>query len=180
LSKSHEHLPSFPSLLAVLGHLEAAGYRISKSKIYRDKDKNFIGVQPDGTVLETEVRAYAATLDRLDGTIDDLSDVHRRKANREVQLQEIKIQKMQLELDKERGKYIPRDEFESELAARAVIFDNGFRHFFQTRVATWIAMVNGQPEKQADLLADLIDGLNEQLTRYATTQTFQVMFLKED
>ncbi|MFO7753188.1 MAG: terminase gpA endonuclease subunit, partial [Desulfobacteraceae bacterium] len=71
--------PVFSSLLEVLKHLDNAGFRISKSKLYRDKDKAMIRVNPDGSVPETEVRAYASTLERKDGNIDDLSDIHAHK-----------------------------------------------------------------------------------------------------
>ena len=65
----------FSSLREAVRHLQAAGYKISKSKISRDKGKNLIKVNGDGTVPETEVRAYAATLERTAGSIDDLNAV---------------------------------------------------------------------------------------------------------
>lgn len=173
--------PRFPSLLAVLHHLKGAGYKISQSKLYRDKDKNFITVEPDGTVLEINVREYAATLERTAGNLDDLNDVHIRKASKDVELREIKIKKMKFEYERERGKYIPRAQFEQELAARAGVFDAGFRHLFNMKVKEWIAVVGGKPEKSADLLALLNTALDELLTTYATIKVFQVMFSnKED
>lgn len=170
--------PTFPSLLAVVDHLDRAGFKISKSKLYRDRDKNFIQVNADGTVLETEVRAYAATLDRKDGSIADLADVHARKTSKEIERLEEQIAKLKFDREKEQGLYIPRKNFEAELAARAAVFDVGFRHAFNVQAREWIALVGGRPEKAAEFLAALNQALDEQLNTYATTRVYQVMFME--
>lgn len=173
-------MKAFPNLITAMAHLDKAGYKISKSKIYRDKDKNFIQVEPDGSVLESEVRAYAATLERKDGAgLDDLNDVHLSRARKDVELREMKIQKMQFDLEKEKGLYIERKLFEAELAARAVVFESGFRHAFTMHVREWIALVGGKLEKEGDFLQALNQSLDKQLTGYAATHLYQVMFEKE-
>ena len=174
-----DHLPSFKSLHQVLQHLKTAGYKIGKSKLYEDAQKGAIRTSPDGSVLETEVRAYAGTLARVDGDIQDLNDVHNRKAAKDVELTDIKIRRAQLDLDKELGKYILRKDLEQELAARAMIFENGFRHLFATQAAEWIAMVAGKPDKLPDFMRELNQALDSQLSAYATTRTFQVLILDE-
>jgi len=175
-----ENAPAFPSLRAVVKHLTDAGFKVSKSKISRDKTKNLIRVNPDGTVLESEVRAYTGGLERKSGSIVDLNDVHSRKADKEIEKLDEQISKYRFEREKEQGKYIPKKDFEFELAARAAIFDSGFRHAFNMRARSWIALVGGKPEKAADFLEDLNQMLDEQLTTYATTKVYQVMFTKED
>ncbi len=174
-----DHLPSFKSLLQVFQHLKSAGFKIGKSKLYEDAQKGAIRTNPDGSVLETEVRAYAGTLGRVDGDIQDLNDVHNRKAAKDVELADIKIQRAQLELDRELGRYIPRKDFEQELAARAMIFENGFRHLFATKAVEWIAMVGGNRSKLPDLMRTLNQALDTQLSTYSTTRTFQVLILDE-
>jgi hypothetical protein len=166
----------FKSLRAVLFHLDQAGFRISKSKLYRDKDKGMIRINPDGTVPETEVRAYAATLERKSGSIDDLSDVHARKAAKEVEKLEEQIARLRFERQKEQGKYIPRSSFEAELAARAVVFESGFRHVFNIKAKEWIVLVGGKMEKASELLTALNQALDEQLNSYTSLENFQVMF----
>ncbi len=169
-------MPTFKSINVVWKHLKKAGFKISDSKIYRDKAKGMIRVNSDGTVSESEVRAYAGTLERVDGDIGDLTDVHARKANKEVERLDEQISKLRFENEKETGKYILRSDFEAELAARAVTLESGFRHLFNMKSKEWIALVNGKVEKSADFLQQLNEGLDEQLNSYATTKTFQVMF----
>ena len=172
--------PVFSSLLEVLKHLDKAGFRISKSKLYRDKDKAMIRVNPDGSVPETEVRAYASTLERKDGNIDDLSDIHAQKTKKEVEKLEEQIAKARFEREKEEGKYIPKKDFEAELAARAATLDAGFRHLFNSRVREWVNLVNGDVKKSADFLQDLNNSLNELLNQYAVTDSFNVIFTGEE
>jgi hypothetical protein len=169
--------PAFPSLLDACEHLKKTGYRISKSKLYRDRDKNYFKVNADGTVPEAEIRAYAAEhLPKSRASLHDLDDIHAVKTAREVERLEKQNEKLQFELDRERGRYIPRVDFEAELAARAAVLDSGFRHLFNIKAREWIAVVGGRPERTADFLAALNAGLDEQLNVYATTQVFQVLF----
>lgn len=171
--------PVFESTLQVLHHLFNAGYKVSDSKIYRDKSSGLLKVNADGTVAEAEVRAYAATLKRRDGDIDDLSDLSAQKTDKEINILKIKEQRMQFELDKETGRYIPRKDFEAEMAARGVVLETGLRHFFSVKAREIIALVGGKVEKTPDLLQALNEGLDEQLNQYATTEVFQVLFEEE-
>jgi hypothetical protein len=173
--------PTFPSLLDACEHLKKTGYRISKSKLYRDRDKNYFKVNADGTVPEAEIRAYAAEhLPKSRASLQDLDDIHAVKTRREVERLEKQNEKLQFELDRERGRYIPRLDFESELAARAAVLESGFRNLFNVRVREWIALVNGKPDRSADFLSALNQGLDEQLNIYATTKVFQVIFEDRD
>ncbi len=168
--------PSFPSLLSVVDHLNKAGFRISKSKIYRDKDKNQIKINKDNSVLETEVRAYASTLERKEGNLDDLNDIHIQKTTKEVIKLEEQIAKLKFDREKDEGKYILKSDFEAELASRSAIFDIGFRHAFNLHAREWIAIVSGKPDKSAEFLQSLNTVLDEQLTGFASIKTFQVLF----
>lgn len=179
-SADNPNVATFATLFDVVKHLKAAGFKAPKSKVYRDRDKGMIRVNPDGTVPETEVRAYAATLDRVAGDIGDLNDIHAQKTAREVQSLELKIKKQQFELARDQGRYILRSDFEAEMAARAAVLESGFRHLFDMRVREWISLVGGRPDRAADLLLTLNKALDDTLTGYATTKTFQVIFTDAD
>ncbi|MCK5541697.1 MAG: hypothetical protein KAI40_03320 [Desulfobacterales bacterium] len=170
------HAPLFKNLQAVLEHLKKAGFKISQPKLYKNSKTGQIRVNPDGTVWESEVRGYASTLKRVGGKIDDLNDIHSRRSAKDILLIDEKILKIKFENEKEQGKYILRKDFEAELAARAVVFESGFRHLFNMKAREWIALVNGRVEKSPDLLQHLNAALDEQLNYYATTRVYQVMF----
>jgi hypothetical protein len=160
--------------------LRRTGLRFQRASFTGTGTKGAIRINPDGTVLETEVRAYAATLERINGDVDDLSDAHAVKTQKEIERLNEQIAKMRFEREKEEGKYIPKKEFEAELAARAAVLEAGFRHTFNVKVREWIALVGGKAGKSADFLQELNTVLDEQLNSFATTRTFQVMFEEED
>jgi len=179
-SESTDPGPVFDNIYQVVEHLDAAGFRISKSKLYRDKDKNKIRINPDGTVPETEVRAYASTLERKEGDIGDMSDIHAQKTKKEVEKLEEQISKARFERELQEGKYIPKKDFEAELSARAMVLETGIKHMFNMRVREWIAMAGGKAEKSADLLQQMNEALDAQLTEYANTDRYQVMFGEDE
>ena len=151
-----------------------------KKTLYRDRDKGMIRVNPDRTVPETEVRAYAGNLERKDGNIQDLNDIHAKKAQKDVELRDEQIKKLRFFRKKEEGKYLLKKDFEAELAALAMVFESGFLHLFTLKVREFIGLVGGNIAQSADLLEALNTALDEQLNSYATTKTFQVMFEEDD
>ncbi|MCG8634206.1 MAG: hypothetical protein MI863_10285 [Desulfobacterales bacterium] len=183
MDEKQKTVPAFPNRRAVLLAIKDAGYQISRAKFYRDcgkpgKENGQIRVNEDGSVNESEVREYCKTLKRIGGDIEDLNDIQARKTAKEVESLELKVKKQEFELDREKGKYLPRRDFEAELAARAVVLETGLKHHFNTRVGEWIALVCGKPEKAPDLLQELNTALESELGSYATTRSFQVIFEK--
>ncbi|MCG8620231.1 MAG: hypothetical protein MI802_28765, partial [Desulfobacterales bacterium] len=76
--------------------------------------------------------------------------------------------------------YIPKKDFEAELASRALVLESGFKHRINLRLPDIIGTVGGNVTQSPDL-RDLLYGIvDEQLSAYATTDTYQVMFEEED
>jgi hypothetical protein len=175
----------FTSLLQVKDYLIDQGYKVSKSKIYRDAENGKITAQTDAAGNKS-VSALAAWeyaekhLEKTGVNKSDLKNLQSQKLMNAIKIQEIEHQRKSFDLEKEQGKYIPRADFESELAARAAVLESGFRHLFNVKAREWIAIVGGKPERTADFLAALNTGLDEQLNTYATTQVFQVIFEDKD
>jgi len=168
-------LPSFKSRRAVLLHLNQSGYKVSRGKLYGDFKKKLIRMESDGTVLEIEVRNYA-----VNHLTDNSNDMQALKNEKEVEKLDEQIAKLRFEREKEEGKYILKKEFEAELAARAAVFDSGFRHLFNVRAREWITLLSGNPEKAPDFIQELNQALDDQLTTYASTRVYQVMFSNTD
>lgn len=175
----------YKNRLAVLEHLQDLGYKVGKTKIYQDADAGLLRLQPDGSVLQSAVEAYlhhpAARLVRPAQAADEAEaeEMGREKISEELKHLRLKNEKLQFDFDKDRGRYLPRDEFELELAGRAAVLDSGLKHRFSSRAAQWIATVAGNQEKRAELVALLHGALDEALTDFATTDTFQVMIIED-
>jgi hypothetical protein len=175
----------FTSLLQVMAYLIEQGYKVSKSKIYRDAENGKITVTTDDagnkSVAALAAWEYAEKhLEKIGANKGDLKNLQATKLMQAIKIQEVEHRRKTFDLEKEQGKYIPRADFESELAARAAVLESGFRHLFNVKAREWIAIVGGKPERTADFLAALNAGLDEQLNTYATTQVFQVIFEDTD
>lgn len=176
---------TFTSLLQVKDYLIKKGYRVSKSKIYRDAENGKITVMTDlsGNKSVTALAAWEYAEKHLEKTgahKEDLKDLQARKLMNTIQIQEVEHQRKVFDLEKEQGKFIPRADFESELAARAAVLEAGFRHLFNVRAREWITLVAGKPDRQADFLAALNRDLDGQLNVYASTRAFQILFTDQD
>lgn len=153
------------------------GYKVSRSKLSRDERAGKITKQADGSITARAAWEYAEThLEKTGSNKDDLKDLQAKRLQNAIRNQDLEHKKKTFELAREQGKYVLRTDLEAELAARAVIFDSMFRHLFNTRVRSWIALVTGKAEKAADLLAALNESLDALLNEYASTKTFQVLF----
>lgn len=175
----------FSSLLQVKDFLVGKGYRVSKSKIYRDAEVGKIDVT-EGSSGNKSVSALAAWeyaekhLEKPGVNKGDLKDLQARKIRNAIRNQDIEYEKKKFDLEKERGKYIPREDFDAELAARAAVLESGFRHLFNTKAREWIALVGGHVDRQPDFLAAMNDALDAQLNAYASIRVFQVIFEEKE
>ncbi|MGE4519532.1 MAG: hypothetical protein AB7E04_08505 [Desulfobacteraceae bacterium] len=170
----------FKNIKAVLDFLKTNGFKIEKSKIYEDAKEGLLRVQKNKSVMGIDVKLYSGTLKR-DGSADpEPAELTAEKLKKESLKLDLQNEKLQFELDKEKGKYLPRSDFERELAARAAVLDSGIRHSLSLKVQDIIALVGGQLSKAPDLI-DYIDKIiDESMNIYATTQTFQIMVIGDE
>lgn len=170
--------PCFENVAAVVKHLHAQGYKIKKSKVYADAQKRLLQVDPDGRVTELAVRAYAAGLEKKSSIRpEDIEDRSVRKLENEIKALEVRAEAAQFDLDIKKGKYILRSELEMELAARAAVFEAGFRFFIQAKAGDIIEAVAGDRGKAADLVDMLGRHLDSLMNDFADTEKFQVMIV---
>ena len=166
--------PSFESLHAVVRHLQDTGYKIKKSKIYQDKLKGLIRVNADGTVLESEVRGYAAGLEKVADRTGEVEKSVADRAAKEVEKLTIQIEKLKLDFEKDKGRYLLKGDVETDLALRCAVFEAGIKHTLQTKMPELIRLVDGKAERSQpaiDLLFGAIDGL---LNDYARAEAVEV------
>jgi hypothetical protein len=168
----------FKNVLAVLNHLNDEGFKVGRDKIYTDAKTGLLRVQKDKTVLAADVKLYAGTLKAArDDMTGDLTEDHKIKTRKEIEKLDLQNEKLQFELDKERGKYLQKKDFAMEVAARAVILDTGIRHMFQVNVSEYIALVGGDMMKTNVLLDRMYEDFDKTMNGFATVDRFQVMIV---
>ncbi len=170
---------SFKNLVEVLRYLQDQGYKIAKSKLYKDKTKGLLRIQDDKTFLASEVNLYAATLHKVldEGKVaEDVS----AKTRKEVEKLDIQIEQARFNLEKDKGKYIEKKKFDQELAARAAVLETGIKHMFQANVSEYAAIIGGDPLK-ANLLLDRMNlDYDSYINEYASTRKFQVIVIEKE
>lgn len=145
--------PFFKNIKEAHDYIVDQGYKCKKSKIYKDKDAGRIRTQPDGTVLESEILAYVAGLKKIGGKASgELEKVHLEKAQAELQKIKTSEERQRFDLDRERGKYILRDDVVREIILKLAAMEAGVKHLIRIRAVDYIHKVGGMPEKSAMLI----------------------------
>ncbi len=172
--------PAFIHRKAVVDYLEKEGYKIKKTKVYDDAKNGLLPVQPDGTVFRSDVESYAKKyLEKVKNQTGQVDKIFQQKSHTEILRTQRQIEKLELDLEIARGKYILRKDFGMELAARAGMFEAGLKHLIQTRAIDWIYEVKGDPKKAQILINRIFDALDEQLGQYANMDEFQIILDQE-
>ncbi len=161
----------FPTLADVLDYLKSAGWRVTRTSLYRHQGEGKIRPGDDGEYHVKDVDRYAKTWlkrketgRRAKDALESLQTQKLEKENRRLDLEnEIK----EMERDKKRGMLIARELIELELAGRAGVLEAGLRHWIQSKAFNWVRIVDGDPHKVADLISLMLSDLDEHLNSYA-------------
>lgn len=174
---------SFKNKKAAAKYLKDQGVRIGKSKLYKDAESGKLRVQPDGSVLLSDVdlyvKAYLTPKQRA-GDNYDIEQLQKEKLELESEKLKEQIAKLAWDREKEAGRYLLRSDFEMELAARAAVLETSLRQMAQTKAYDWIAVCRGEHSKAADMAAMVTAEIGAVLNDYAATDKFQVIFIEEE
>jgi len=167
----------FPSVEAVHAYLEAQGFKITVRSIYNHINENKLKATPKGNFTRKAVDQYAANhiAEVETGSTPVEWNLSQKKVLVEIALKEERRKREKFKREAEEGRYIPREDFARELAARAVVLENELTYMIQAHASEIIAAVNGDPSQVAALIALWTDLKNDVLNRFASTKEFQVM-----
>ena len=190
------------SVMAVLRHLQAVGYRVKKSTLYNHAGQGLLRKNGDGLYTPALVRKYVrqAGLPRLDGTASDLPDqpagslpdiqdhpaalapdqLPEEKLRQEVLKLRAQARREQLKADREAGRLIDREDLYLELAARAVVLNTGYRQLVAMEAPAWIAAAHGDPALLPEVESMMLHAWDNLIGQYATRDRFEVLFDKEE
>lgn len=176
---------TIPNLLAVEKYLTAAGWKIKKSKLYKDKNKGLLKVQPDGSVLKTDADAYAALhLAPADAAPEADTD-GMLKLKREIQEEELllarqKRERQTLRLDKERGELVPREEVDKIIIAAVSTYRAGLKQWIYSRLPELVDMVRGDPAMIEESIHWMLGEANVLFQGFSKTRVMDVLGVESD
>ena len=172
----------FRNRVAVFQYLRSQNIKIGRSKLYQDADSGKLRMQRDGSILQSDVdiyiRAFLSPKQKA-AAYADINVLQKEKLEKENKKLDEQIAKLAWDREREAGKYLLRSDFEMELAARAAVLQTSLRQMAQTKVYDWIAVCRGDHGKASDVAAMIAAEIDTVLNDYATTDRFQVIFVKE-
>lgn len=177
--------PSLGKLPAVEKYLSAAGWKVKKSKLYQDKKKGLLKVQPDGTVLKLDADTYAAGNLAPADAAPDADDQETLKLKRELlrvdletkrQLQERSLMRLQAE----RGDLVSREELDNILVSFVTVLRASLRQFFYMLTPQLVEIVRGDPSRIEEAIHFELEKSNEFWNGFAKARNFDVVDEDED
>lgn len=156
--------------------LKDAGFKVAKSKFYRDAATGKIGTLPGGGFSEEILRAYGQTyaspLAREEDKKTGVATVRRLDAD--ARLKEAHARRVELKLAVDEGLYVRREEHETDLAARAIFFAQQVENFCYLAAPKIILALGADESKTGELLAILQAETANWLDAYARDRVFHV------
>jgi hypothetical protein len=179
---SGEPKESFANVLEVLEHLQEDGWKISKPTLYRHVKDAKLQPAADGSFTRKAVQAYARTHLQLKGTRQKQKegDLQRKKTELEIDFKKEQLKRERFKREIEEGKYIPREDMDLELAARATVQDHEWTRVFQSRASEICELVEGKTEHVAELIRFLLEIKDEIMNEFASTRQWYVLFEAEE
>ena len=172
----------FRNRVQVYEHLKQNNIQIGRSKLYMDANSGKLRVQPDGSVLLSDVELYvrAYLSPKQKASVDaDIEALQKEKLELESKKLREQIAKLEWDREKEAGKHLLRSAFEMELAARAAVLDTMLRQMASLKAYEWISACKGDHGKASDLAAMVTAEIGEALNEYASTDKYQVIFIDD-
>ena len=173
----------FKNLRAVARYLAEEGWQVTERTVYNHGKRGLIRPNKDTGIYEIKaVNRYAVTHLPLMETKEKLGaeDLSRKKTMAEVAKLTEQAKLAQIKRFAEEGKYIPREDLEMELAARAAILENSLKYMVQSKAAEWIEAVEGNTTLRAELIRVMNEDVDRMLNEFASTREFHVIFEKNE
>lgn len=171
----------FKNRLEALGRLQGVGFKIQKSKFYKDAKEGLLRIRSDGSIAESDLMNYAhlAGLQRPEQDGPDHGEVVQVQQEKQALEREelrLRIEQRKFALEKDQGRFILREDLDLELASRAGVFDSGLRTKIKTHARDLVYLVGGKPEKIPEFLQMMFELLDEQMNEFARMDRFEVVF----
>lgn len=177
--------PSVKNRLEVMKHLRREGFKIGKTKLYKDAGDGLLRIQSDGTVLERDIDRYV----RISGLKKpaEISDaelqlLQKKKNEMEVEKLTQQVSDLKFKQGINRGLYISKAEFELEFAAKIAVLKDGLEFEIHSSAHDLVELIKNSDSESAKqkLIDKRLQDLSRQFNFFANIKKFEVVFKEED
>jgi len=154
---------TFATLMDVVNHLDADGWKISKSSAYEHKDEGKIRPGQDGKYTLAAIEEYARQyLQRKDGSSPAAANLQEEKLRGEIRRISSDAEMRELKLKERQGELIPREHVEVELASRAGDLKTHLDASARSSATRIIKLVKGDIQLAPELISFML-GINRKV-----------------
>jgi hypothetical protein len=171
------------SVMDALRYLQRLGWKVEKSKLYKDRDAGLLPVNPDRTVDEVALLAYAAKYlekVRASGDSDKHGQMAEEKLEEEIARLRIQKEKLRFELDRDKKKYIHRSRWLAELVAKLKATKNAALSVVHTRAPELISAVGGDLKKQPMFIELISEYLEDAFDQLSNVREIKVLITEDE
>ena len=170
--------PAFANRQEALKQLERLGYKIKKSKLYKDAKDGLLKLQPDGKVLEKDLDRYAR-LAKLEKPAEisgvNIDNVLAEKAQKELEKLHEQIKDLKLKNEVATGQYVEKALVDMEMASHIAVINAGFDQVISESLPEVIDVVNGDSTKLAEAM-ELVANKKAEMMNRLSEMSFEVEF----
>jgi hypothetical protein len=174
---------SFKTRLEALAWLQRQGYKIKKSKLYKDAQDGLLKLQADGSVLESDLKRYIRRVNLAqpaETPESDSASTLLERAKQEVIKYKHQNRLLELQLAEKQRKVVSREDFELEFAAKVSVLISGLRNMIFSMAGDWAETVLNHPGGPSQPLAERINkDLDTLFNDLANIKKFRVVFYEE-
>lgn len=173
----------FKSKIAVHRWLEENGWQISKSQFYDHCKDGLLRPVKSGAnkgrytlaAVEKYARMHCRQLATGQKENDRLAAKQEEKLDLELQRERNRVAREEFELERVRGRYVARAEFDLAITGRAVAFMAHINHTIQSEVQDWIALVEGDQTRAPELVDAIAKAIEQRMGDFAADAEFEVI-----
>jgi hypothetical protein len=169
----------FKTKKAVFEHLQSTGWQIGQSQFYAHCKGGLLRPLKEGGYNQKAVDKYAktwlkqlATGQKLNERMDRMQE---EKLEADLRASKFKMEEAEFNLGIRKNKFVPREDFELAIVARAVAFMAHLNHTVQSDAAEWIDIVSGDHARVAELVQAISRAIEQRMGDFAVDAEFDVI-----
>jgi len=172
---------SFPHLIAATQYLQGQGWKVAKSRVYKDARNGKLRVNGDRTVNQSELDAYAHKyLKKTEiieyGKVEDLLKIEKEC---QVALLRAREAKITFENELARGQYLARDAVILEWCVKLGMLEAGLKNAIRSRAEEWLHEAGGSVDRAGDFYARITAEIDRLLGDMADLKEINVTVKKQ-
>lgn len=164
---------------AVLQFVREEGYQVSQSQFYKHCNDALLRPGKDGLYTKDGALKYAKLHLRRADTGQKMREweekLRQKKLKAETARAELQVEKERHDLESRQGKYVPREDFELALVARAVAFMAHLNHMVTQRAPDWIDECGGDQALASQLVHKITGDIEQHMATFAADAEFDVI-----